>query len=201
MARPQTSSTPTLLLRLRADLRGDPRKRMALIVLLPVLLLVWIPVLRGSTAAKPAVVLPVEQEQALDPEDPGLSARVDPELRARLELLVEGLDRPYVPSWSGADGDQPFASMGPASRGPTNVLRDPFREAELERELAASLQPTCTFLSQTYGNVTVIDGLPYREGDQVEHFVVRDIGARAVILEGRHGQYELHIPLQNEDQP
>jgi hypothetical protein len=192
-------SRHTLLQRLRADLRSDPRKRTILIVLLPALLIAWIPLLAGGDTPRPAT-LPVG-ETDLSTEVELVQAVIDGEHRARLADLVDRLERPWTPSWSRDEASSPFARLSDRTRMQEAGQREPIREADEEQALAASLEPTSTFLSETHGNVAIIDGRPYRRGDEIEHFVVEEIGDRSVTLRGRFGEYELQLQLGSEGRP
>lgn len=195
-----------LLRQLRAELRGNPRKRLLLLALLPVIVLAWVPVLRGSSSST-AAPTPRPSAASLLPESAAEPpVVVDLELRARMGALVEGLDAARAPSWREREGEQPFGSplarpgagasaSGARGQGGSTLAR--LNKAE-EEALAETLVPTCTFLSSKRGNVAIIGGGMYRVGDRIEGFSVQEIKSRAVVLQGQHGVYERSIPLEYE---
>jgi len=194
-----------LLRQLRGELRGNPRKRLLLLALLPVIVLAWVPVLRGGSSST-AAPTPRPTAASTGPESAAEPVVVDLELRARMGALVDALDASRVPSWRERDGEQPFGSplartgagasgSGAGAQGGSTLSR--LTRAE-EEALAETLVPTCTFLSSKRGNVAVIGGGTYRVGDRVEGFSVQEVKSRAVVLQGQHGVYERAIPLEHE---
>ena len=176
-------------------------------MLLPLLVIAWIPVITGGDDVPAPAIAVAEPGPDLASHLVSSTPPADPALRASLGELVEQIERSWTPSWSAVEGEVPFTIPVPvtARAQPTDLGSDgadeAVRNAQQERELAATLTPSCTFLSRARGNLVVIAGRSYRRGDIVEHFVIREIGARAVVLEGSFGDYELHIPMRDGEQP
>ncbi len=189
--------------RLRADLRADRRKGILLCLLVPLLLIAWVPVFAGGEATVTPGTTPDAQPAPLPAPlptsgDEGYPVTVDGELHAKLARLVERLDRPWSPTWRPLEGSEPFSPGAPPQETQPRDESQGAVDADAERELAAELVPTSTVLSEIHGNVTIIAGQSYRSGDQVGQFVVGDIGARSVVLHGRFDEYEQQILLEDE---
>lgn len=207
-ARPD-QGLPRAIQRLKADLRANPRKRFILIALLPVMIVVWVPVLKGGSSS-PAPPRPEKTPtSSLGEETVAPPISVDFELRGQLGKLVGGLDMNWRPSWEATEGEHPFGmpvdQAGEderlAANGDPRQRVAPGSKEDEEARLAATLYPTSTFLSEKYGDVAIIGGFPYRTGEEIEHFVIQEIKTREVVLKGHHGVYELGIPLEQKRRP
>ncbi len=208
MAARSDQGLPRVIQRFKADMRANPRKRFILIALLPVMIVVWVPVLKGgsSSPSPPRPTTPSSSspgEEAAAPPPP-----IDLELRGRLGELVGDLDVDWEPVWAGLEDEHPFGipvnqsdeDSASADADPRQRVAPGSKEDD-EARLAATLFPTSTFLSEKHGDVAIIDGFPYRTGEEIEHFVIQEIKTRAVVLKGLHGIYELDIPLEQKRSP
>lgn len=198
MAASKSSGFSAWLRRVKADMRRDQRKAKVLIGLLPLLGVALIPLVLGGYPSKGLTQAAVA---ALDltPEQPPV--QVDQELAEDLTELMLRFEDTSRPDWSGEDADEAFGVRGPELTDPSARQGGPEGEssADLERELAERLRPSATFLSASQGDLAIIDGEPYREGDLVETFELLEIGERSVLLRGRFAEYPLRIPTRDGD--
>lgn len=187
---------------LQADLRQDPRKAKALLGLMPLLGFALIPLLFGGY---PSRLVKTEIKEAPSTSDSELAVTVNEELRRELaEIMSQERSAPRR-LWSGRNGLEAFqtpqgrAQPTELSGGPTTDSAT--RSAEEEEELARQWQPSSTFLSSSAGNLAIVQGTPYREGDSLESFVLLSVEARAIVLRGTHGDYRIDIPFGEDQRP
>jgi hypothetical protein len=198
MDAPAKKSPPSFLGRLKSDMRRDKKKMKVLFGLVPLLAVAMIPLLAGGYPSKARF----QRAQPIDPVvEPEPVVQVDQVLRAELAGLIREFEDVERPSWSAEEGSGPFASLGPQDSLPDVLAGDagpsPEASAEEERSRAARLMPTTTFLSSAQKSVAIIGGEPYREGDEIEDFVLAGIGVRSIVLLGRYGEYSLTIPSRD----
>jgi len=200
MDTPSNKTSSAFIRRLKADFKRDKRKMKALFVLLPLLGVAMIPIISGGYPSK-SVTKPIRPAGPVVDEVP--RAHVDQELRAQLALLMQRFESAPTQTWSALEGTSAFASLSRKGSAPNELLRvggpDVASRADAERARAGGLLLSATYLSPTQGNVATIDGKPYREGDQIESFLITAIGVRYVVLRGNHGEYPIEIPSRETE--
>jgi hypothetical protein len=177
---------------LAARLRRMPRRQLLVIALLPVLVLAWLPLLRGGapTATTPAgaelaAKLPPDAPTPAAP--PGETALVatmaggSPAAILALGERLRAVQAPFVPRWRGraaVTGDAPLPAAAIADHTP------------------AELTPTAILLTRNGPPVAIVQGKPQRVGDQVLGYTI------VAIAEGRvdyvQGSRHLTVPLPNK---
>ncbi|MBK9385825.1 MAG: hypothetical protein IPN34_13525 [Planctomycetes bacterium] len=178
--------------RLRAELRAKPRQAFALVLLVPVLVAVWLPLLlAGETAPAPATAIPdalMQGSAATRRADLGAVAR----LRPRLASWI-------APTHPLAPARDPFAST--AASAPAELADAPERatpttaadDAANEAASASRLRLGATFLSPGRRAAARIDDRLLTQGEPFGVFVLEEVGPRWVSLRGRHGRYRLEM--------
>jgi hypothetical protein len=163
--------------------RRRPRQTLLLGALLPVLVTVWMPVLRGSAppAAGPG------SAPALATADP-TPTKSHPVEAASLAERMERI-RGHLGTRDRAPAiDDPFAHDGaaPAPAVTRDGLPDDVR--------AADLTPTSIALSRVVHPIAIIRGRPYRPGDRIDDFVILAIEERRVLLGRGNDVWAVAIP-------
>ncbi|MBL8896406.1 MAG: hypothetical protein JNM84_02205 [Planctomycetes bacterium] len=178
--------------RFRAELRAKPRHALALMLLVPVLIAVWLPLLQGAEAAEapfaPAAPIPAALVSAPRKTDLEVLAR----LRPRLASWNSPARSPEVlrdPFTCTALGTSANVASDPAAA-PSSVAND---DAAREAESAARSRLGATFLSPGRPAAARIDGRLLKQGEPFGVFVLEEVGPRWVSLRGRHGRYRLEM--------
>lgn len=185
--------------RLLRELRSNPKKARILALLVPVLILVWMPILRGTgeeQAKASVVLLPFEQPALISTRKVDLFAveRLQSRLeqREREQPLHVGERDPFA-SQMRIDANAEVASLNATKASTDNSPTDVDLDIERERDAASSLQLTSTFLSSAGAASARIDGHLIRSGEPFQGFLLEEVGSRWVSLRGRHGRYKLEI--------
>ncbi len=191
---------PKFLRQLKADLRLEKGKAKVLIGLLPLLIVALIPLGLGGLPSKTKIKLADQVESGPQEE---LPIQIDQDLRSRLASMVKDLKHRDPLQWKGGVERSPFARFDPGTSrrgGFSSGVGLGLRSMSAEESLASQIKPSATFLSSTHGNVAIVDGEPYREGDEIGGFTVLEIGARSITLNGRDGEYKQGIPTGAGDE-
>ncbi len=208
------SALPAWLDQLLAELQTNRRKAFLLGALLVVFIVVWINVLLGTSPRKrrvPANQPPPTVPTGLALPEPMGGVNVTrshvnvPELLARFK-------ESWRPRWRPVEGERPFGNAIGVARSETTVREDTAHaspspksgdsvepptelpEQVLEQQALQALVPTATFLSKRRGNLVRIGGRLYRQGERIGSFVLAEIRVREIVLQGRHGSYQVGIP-------
>lgn len=176
----QTDRNTTLL----AGLRRMPRRYLALAALVPVLIVLWLPILTGSRrstgAGSPAAVnappAAPAGETAATPTSVGAITNA-----AALRDRLQGLLAPYTPKWTPVADKSPF-------RAPIVVATEALTAAD------AGITPTTILLGVGTTPVAIIGGQPYRPGDTIDGRSILAIEERRVLFREGNKTYAVSLP-------
>ena len=168
--------------------RFDPRL-LALLALLPVLVAVWLPLLRGApspaagsppdNAAAPWQAAPMaEAAIALPAGSPAAVARFGAQLRADLA--------PYEPRWQPPTADSSAAGL---------LTNSPPRAGDTTTNLPPELIPSAILLSPGSPAVAIVRGLPRTVGDDIGGHTLVAIEEGCVHYRRGSSAFTAHLPV------
>lgn len=177
--------------RFRADLRAKPRQTGALVLLLPVLVAVWTPLLVGG---EEALAPSPSTSSASAPAAARVARRAEPDAVERLRPRLARLGAPSrgLPTLS----RDPFTRRveeGPRTTAVAATATATLDAAAAEAELASRCRLGATFLAPGRTAAARIDGRLVRVGEPFGVFALEEVGPRWVSLRGRHGRYRLEM--------
>lgn len=191
---PSSSGTPHQLAAVWARLRRVDRRLLALVLLLPVLVAVWIPVLRPQApppmAAGPAMAVGAEAAAPMvETARPAALPDGSPAAIAQLGRAVTAALLPYEPRWQPTSTTAgPVAAAGLASE----PVVDPASASPTE------LVPSAILLSPGGRSIAVVGGVPRTVGDRIGDHTLIAIEERC--LRYRHGAEQLTVHLPDPGQ-
>lgn len=165
-----------------ARLRRAPKRNIALALLVPVLVVLWLPLLTG----KKSRTTPAANEAPTDgtPAAPAAetAAPVNPVVAAiALDERLQRLVLPYEPRWSASRDPAPF-------RTPVVVAAETVADAD------AALVPSSIVLSSGQTPFAIIGGHIYRPGDTVDGRSILAIEERRVLFRDGNKTYAVSLP-------
>ncbi len=172
-----------------ARLRRQPKRALLVAALVPVLVILWIPLLTGgskpASVPQPATTQPATEAASPPPSAP--LAEMAPSTPAaigragvtELSTRIDDLRRPYEPRWHPTDN----APAAPAAAiAPIRVEHD-----------APQLTPSSILVSPGTRPIAIVQGRPCGVGDAVLGHTIVDITERHVVY--RHESRVLTVPL------
>ncbi|MEM7202800.1 MAG: hypothetical protein AAF628_21250 [Planctomycetota bacterium] len=187
-----------------ASFRQNPTKTVMLVALLPVMVVVWIPVLR------PAAPRPVDASASLSPAGQAVPATVVADVEeasgvegpavdtdALRELVDRALGRAGPRQVAGVLGD-PFGGTSPV---PAVPLAETMLDESSLAPAPAELVPSSVMLSSAQDPIAVIRGRACRRGDEIDGFVVVSIEERRVLLQSRESGrvFTIDMPVPGKE--
>ena len=169
---------------LLARLRRVPKRNLALVLLLPVLVALWLPLLTGTSRSRGVAPPPGPGAPPSAPaaETAGEVTGTDAvTAAASLSQRLQQLDTPFRARWSPAHDPAPF-------RAPSIV------SAETVSDAAAELVPSSIVLSEGQTPVAIIGGRTYRPGDQIHGRNILGIEERRVLFREGNKTYAVSLP-------
>jgi hypothetical protein len=181
------------------------KKNAMLLALVPVLVVVWIPVLRGKQRPAP----PPRPAPAIETDEPPAAPGVEtaPTMPAAsavtgasdLTHRLQDLMVPFTARWSAADGD-PFVPVD-ATPKPPDATQVPPGTPATQSDL--TLVPSAVLISRGDAPLAIIGGRSYRTGDHVDGRRIVGIEERRVLFEhgGKTFAVSLPQPTLGQEQP
>ncbi|MCU0867047.1 MAG: hypothetical protein MUC36_24960 [Planctomycetes bacterium] len=194
-AAPQASGDSRQLTTLWARLRQVDRRLLALALLLPVLVAVWIPVLRPQVPAQPVAVAGPDvgapaAAPLLESALPVALPAGSPAAIALLGRAVTAALAPYEPRW------HPPQLATDGSIEATGIAPKPV--AGLGAVALPELVPSAILLSPGGRSIAVVGGVPHTVGDRIGDHTLIAIEERS--LRYRHGAEQLTVNLPDPGQ-
>jgi len=172
-------ATPSLA----TKLRRVPKRNLVLLLLLPVLVVLWLPLLGGKKGKRGAPA-PVAAEGGNPPAAPvaETAAPVNPIVAAiALDERLQQLILPYEPRWSPSRDPSPF-------RAPAIVAAETVADADV------SLVPSSIVLSAGQTPFAIIGGRICRPGDTIDGRSILAIEERRVLFREGNKTYAVSLP-------
>lgn len=174
------------------------RRNTLLVLLLPVLIAVWIPVLRGKPSpsappSPPPTVSPATgpaaagEVQATTPAGAVVAATAD--ITHRLQQLIT----PFTPRWSLADGD-PFAVDGTPVGAPAPAAPATETAPTLTIVHDPHFVPSAVLISPNQPPLAIIDGRCRQVGDEIQGYRIVRIEERRVVFQQDGNSFAVPIP-------
>jgi hypothetical protein len=173
-----------------ARLRRLPKRYFALALLLPVLVVLWLPLLTGKSKSRPAAATAATADAAVAaapaaetavPAGAEAPAATPIEAAAELNLRVAKMLEPFEPRWREAADPVPF-------RAPAVIAAETLAAADAE------LVPTTIVLSSGQAPIAIIDGQAWRPGDSIGDRTIVAIEERRVLFREGNKTYAVSLP-------
>ncbi len=163
-------------------LRRMPKRNLVLLLLAPVLVTLWLPLLRGKPArtAKPSANASTAVDTPAAPAGETAAPLSPIEAAIQTQDRLAGLTTPLRPRWSPVHGGEPFR---PFDVVPTVTVADGDQ----------TFTPTAIVLSAGRPPVAIIAGQMYRPGDSLGGRSIVAIEERRVVY--RDGNKTVAVPL------
>lgn len=181
---------PSLSERLLQPFRRNKKRSVVLLTLLPVMVLAWIPVIRGNANAAPSrqQVAPALDAEAFAPAPTGevfIPTMLDD---SAIERHLADLRVPPDYRWELSPATDPFVrDSGSAAAVGSAVASDASKRF-------AHLVPSLIVLAGEREPIAMIAGRACRIGDEVDGFVIAAIEARRVVVLRANEPFTISIP-------
>ncbi len=170
-------------------LRRQPRRNLLVLALLPVLVMMWVPLLTGGSKPAPSTAptvatqtppsAPLAEVATPSAELPGLPAVT------RLGDRIQELLVPYQPRWQ--PEPTPPEDTSPGDRTPRGSVAEPSTD---DRQLV----PSTILISSGQPPIAIVNGRAYRVGDAVHGHTVIAIAEQHMLYRSGSNTVAVRLP-------